>query len=84
MLDGTGRDPPNPTYTCVVKMTPRGQYITWKNALREKIETEKRVVSRRKPCEIKNLACFKKKLIGTFVLIHLETFGLIVFLLNLI
>ena len=38
MLDGIGKDPPNPTYTCVVKMTPRGQYITWKNALRKKSE----------------------------------------------
>ena len=84
MLDGTGRDLPNPTYTCVVKMTPRGQYITWKNALRERIGTFKQVTPRRKPYEIKNLACFKEKLIVIFVLIHLETFGLIVFLLNLI
>ena len=84
MLDGTGRDPPNPIYTCVVKMTPRGQYITWKNALRERDQNSKQVTPRGKSYEIKNLACFKKKLIGTFVLIHLETFGLIVFLLNLI
>ena len=84
MLDGIGRDPPNPTYTCVVKMTPRGQYITWKHALREMIGTSKRVVPRRKSYEIKNLACFKEKLIVIFVLIHLETLSLIVFLLNLI
>ena len=73
VLDGTGRDPPNPTYTCVVKMTPRGQYITWKNALRGGIGTSKWVVPRRKPYEIKNLACFKEKLIVIFVLIHQET-----------
>ena len=84
MLDGTGRDPPNPTYMCVVKMTPRGQYITWKNALRGKIGTSKQVMLRRKSYEIKNLACFKDKLIVIFVLIHLETLSLIVFLLKLI
>ena len=84
MLDGTGRDPPNPTYTCVVKMTPRGQYITWKNALRERIETSKQVTPRGKSYEIKNLACFKEKLILIFVLIHLKTLSLIVFLLKLI
>ena len=84
MLDGTGRDPPNPIYTCVVKMIPRGQYITWKNALREEIETSKQVMPRRKSYEIKNLACFKEKLIVIFVLIHLETLSLIVFLLKLI
>ena len=82
MFDGTGRDPPNPTYTCVVKMTPREQYITWKNALREKIGTSKQLMLRRKSYEIKNLACFKDKLIVIFVLIHLETLSLIVFLLN--
>ena len=69
MLNGTGRDPPNPTYTCVVKMTPRGQYITWKNALRERTETSKLVTPRGKPYEIKNLACFKEKLIVISVLI---------------
>ena len=73
MLDGTGRDPLNPTYTCVVKMTPRGPYITWKNALREGIETSKQVMPIGKPYEIKNLACFKEKLIVIFVLIHLKT-----------
>ena len=71
MLDGTGRDPPNPTYTCVVKMTPREQYIIWKNALREKIGTSKQVVLRRKPYEIKNLTGFNEKLIVILVLIHL-------------
>ena len=76
MLDETGRDPPNPTYTCVVKMTPREQYITWKNALRERIGTSKQVMPRRKSYKIKNLACFKEKLIVIFVLIRLETFGL--------
>ena len=35
VLDGTERDPLNPTYTCVVKMISRGQYITRKKALRE-------------------------------------------------
>ena len=82
MLDGTRRDPPNPTYTCVVKMTPKGQYITWKNALRRKIGTSKQVMLRRKSYVIKNLACFKDKLIVIFVLIHLETLSLIIFLLK--
>ena len=84
MLDVTGRDPPNPTYTCVVKMTLRGQYITWKNVLREGIGTSKQLMLRRKSYEIKNLACFKGKLIVIFVLIHLEMLSLIVFLLKLI
>ena len=84
MLDGTGRDPPYPTYTCVVKMTLRWQYIIWKNALREKIGTSKQVTPRGKSYEIKNLACFKEKLIVIFVLIHLKTLSLIVFLLKLI
>ena len=53
MLDGTGRDPPNPTYTCVVKLTPRGQYIIWKNALRKKIGTSEQKVLRRKPYKLK-------------------------------
>ena len=73
MLDGTGKDSPNPTYTCVVKMTPIGQYITWKNALRGAMGTSKQVTLRGKPYEIKNLACFKEKLIVIFVLIHQET-----------
>ena len=34
---------------------------------------------RGKSYEIKNLACFKEKLIVIFVLIHLETISLIVF-----
>ena len=84
MLDGTGRDPPNPTYTCVVKMTPRWQHITWKNALREGIETSEQLMPRRKSHEIKNLACFNDKLIVIFMLIHLETLSLIIFLLKLI
>ena len=73
MLDGTGRNPPNPTYTCVVKMTPRGQYITWKNALREGIGTSEQLIPRRKSYEIRNLTYFKEKLIVIFVLIHPET-----------
>ena len=73
MLDGTGRDPLNPTYTCVVKMTPRGQYITWKNALRGEIGTSEQLMPRRKSHEIKNLACFNDKLIVIFMLTHLET-----------
>ena len=64
--------------------TKRAVYNMEECTERRGSELKKRVVSRRKPCEIKNLACFKKKLIGTFVLIHLEMFGLIVFLLNLI
>ena len=73
MLDRTGRDPSNPTYTCVVKMTPREQYITWKNALRERIGTSKQGMSSRESYEVKNLACFKERLIVIFVLIHPET-----------
>ena len=42
VLDGTERDPLNPTYTCVVKMISRGQYITWKKALREGIGIKKK------------------------------------------
>ena len=79
MLDGTGRDSPNPTYMCVVKMIPRWQYITWKNALKEMIKTSKQLMLRKKSYEIKNLACIKGKLIVIFVLIHLETLSLIVF-----
>ena len=54
-----------------IKKTQRRQYLTWKNALREEIRTSKQVTPRRKPYEIKNLACFKGKLIVIFVLIHL-------------
>ena len=35
MLDGTEKNPPNPTYMCVVKILSREQYITKKKALRE-------------------------------------------------
>jgi len=65
--------PPNPTYTCVMKMTPRGQYIMWKNVLREGMRTSKQLMLRRKSGEIKNLACLEDKLIVIFVLIYLET-----------
>ena len=34
MLDGTGRSSPNLTYTCVVGITPRLGYITWKDVLK--------------------------------------------------
>ena len=37
-MDGTGRNPTNLAYTCVVRMTLRLQYITWKNALKERLE----------------------------------------------
>ena len=83
MLDGIGRDPPNPTYKCVVKMTPRGQYITWTNALRKGIRTSKQRVLRRKPYQKKNGTCFKEKLIVILVLIHLPMLSLIIFLLEL-
>ena len=59
VLDGTGRDPPNPTYTCVVKMTPRGQYITWKNTLRKRIGTSKQRGLRRKTLWNKKLNLFQ-------------------------
>ena len=71
MLDGTGRDSPNPTYMCVVKMTSRRQYITWKNALREEIETSEQRGLRRNPYELKNRTYFKEKLIVILVLIQL-------------
>ena len=61
MLDGTGRSPSNLTYTCVVRMIPRLQYITWKNALRKKIETLVQFLSWRKPYEINNLVCSEDK-----------------------
>ena len=48
------------------------------------IGTSKQVTPRGKPYEIKNLACFNDKLIVKFVLIHLETLSLIIFLLKLI
>ena len=79
VLDGTKKDPPNPTYTCMVKMTPRGQYITWKNALREEIGTSEQLMPRRKSHEIKNLACFDDKLIVIFMLTYLEMLSWIVF-----
>ena len=74
----------NLTYTCMAGMIPRGQYIIWKNTLREGIRTSKQLMLRRKSYKIKNLACFKGKLIVIFVLIHLKTLSLIVFLLKLI
>ena len=46
--------------------------------------TSKQLMLRRKSYEIKNLACFKDKLIVIFVLIHLKTIKLNVFLLKLI
>ena len=61
MLDGTGRSPPNLTYTCMVRMTPRLQYITWKNALRERIGTLVQFLSWRKPYETNNLVCSEDK-----------------------
>lgn len=42
MLDRSERNPPNPTYTCVVKMISRGQYITRKKVLREGIGRKKK------------------------------------------
>ena len=62
MLDGTRRDPPNLTYTCVMKMTPRGQYITWKNVLRKMIRTSEQWMPRRKSYEIMNLALFQEEI----------------------
>ena len=35
MLDGTGRNSPNLTYSFVVETTPRLEYITWKDVLKE-------------------------------------------------
>ena len=52
--------------------------------IKKKIGTSKQLMLRRKSYEIKNLACFKDKLIVISVLIHRETLNLIVFLLKLI
>ena len=81
--DRKGSLEPN-LHVCGEDDTKRAVYNMEECIERRGPELEKQVVFRRKPCEIKNLACFKKKLIGTFLLIHLETFDLIVFLLNLI
>ena len=34
-LDGTERNLPNPTYTCVVRMEHRGWYINWKKSMQK-------------------------------------------------
>ena len=63
--------------------TKRAVY-NMEECIERKIGTSKQVTLRGKPYEIKNLACFKEKLIMIFVLIHLKTLSLIVFLLKLI
>ena len=35
VLDGTGRSSPNLTYTCMVGIIPRLQYIAWENVLKK-------------------------------------------------
>ena len=42
MLDGTERNPPNPTYTCAVRMEHKGGYINWKKNAPKGIGTKKR------------------------------------------
>ena len=61
VLDGTGRNPLNLAYTCVVRMTRRLQYITWKNALKAGRGTLIQFLSWRKPYKTKNLVCFEDK-----------------------
>ena len=39
--DGTERNPPNPTYTCAVRMERKGEYINEKKSMKEGIGTEK-------------------------------------------
>ena len=55
--------------------TKKAVYNMEECAKKREIGTSKRVVPRRKSYEIKNLACFKEKLIVIFVLIHPETLG---------
>ena len=63
VLDGTERDPSNPTYTCMVKMISRGQYITWKKALREGDQNIKKTKStQKKTLETKELNLFQRKI----------------------
>ena len=82
MLDGTERDPLNPTYTCMVQMTPGWQYITWKNALREEddIFGDKRLLKETNKKD--NLAGSKENLRILSMLYYPSPLSLIVFLLG--
>ena len=81
--DKKGSPEPN-LHVCGEDDTKKAVYNMEECIEKKRIGIRKRVVSKRKPCEIKNLTCFNEKLIVIFVSIYLETFGLIVFLLNLI
>ena len=77
------RSPEPNLHVCGENDTKRAIY-NMEECIERGIETSKKVMPRGKSCEIKNLACFKEKLIIIFVLIHLETLSLIVFILKLI
>ena len=87
VLRSVGRDkkgsPESNLHVCGEDDTKKAVY-NMEEYIERKIRTSKQVMLRRKSYEIKNLACFKDKLIIIFVLIHLETLSLIVFLLKLI
>ena len=63
--------PESNLHVCGEDDTKRAVYNT-EEYIERKIGTSKQVMLRRKSYEIKNLACFKDKLIVIFVLIHLE------------
>ena len=42
--DGIGRSFPNLTYTCVVRMTPRLDYITWEDVLKKGGQKKSRIL----------------------------------------
>ena len=75
--------PESNLHVCGEDDTKRAVY-NMEECIERKIRTSKQVTLRGKPYEIKNLACFKEKLIVIFVLIHLKTLSLIVVLLKLI
>ena len=72
--DRKGSPEPN-LHVCGEDDTKKAVYNMEECAKKREIGTSKRVVPRRKSYEIKNLACFKEKLIVIFVLIHPETLG---------
>ena len=48
MPDGTERNPPNPTYTCAVRMERKGEYINKKRNMKKGIGAEKQEKKKRK------------------------------------
>ena len=74
VLEGVGwnrKGSPEPNlHVCGEDDTKKAVY-NMEECIEKKIGTLKRIVLRRKPYEIKNLTCFKEKLIVILVLIHL-------------